>query len=305
MIFEKKWVGTLLSGLSLFFLLSCGREKHLNPLEKYQQGISIFEEGLISTKENHEGLSYISLEKEVVIFTRSDKNYKESGLFISKFLNNQWTPPEKLILTQSTYEAGITFSPDKSKAYFTNKFRLKNGDSTNLWNIWEIALEANYHFLKETAKPLESPINSEYQDCCLVMNANGNAYFSSNREGTWDIYSADYMNHSFENIQKLNHPINTNESGEWPSHINQSNSVLWFSSIRKYGLGGDDIYLSHKNNSSWQKPILLSDSINTKFYEDSYLITPDDNYFFFSSGRPFKEIKGINNIYLSKILEKE
>ncbi|MBO0323009.1 hypothetical protein J0X14_11940 [Muricauda sp. CAU 1633] len=274
--------------------------KPIDSLGQYQEGTHIFEEGLISTQENHEGLSYISPQKDVIIFTRSDKNYEQSGLYISRFLEGQWTVPTKIKLTESSYEAGIAFSPDKSKAFFTNKFKLKEGDSTNLWNIWEIELDEKYEFKKETAKPLVSPINSKYQDCCLTMNSNGNVYFSSNRDGTWDIYSAQYVNHSFERIEKLDHPINTNESGEWPSHISRSNSVLWFSSIRKSGIGGDDIYISHKSKGSWQEPILLNDSINSKFYEDSAFITADSSHFFFSSGKPFREINGMSNIYVSK-----
>lgn len=305
MILGKKWVGSVLLGIFLLPISSCGPGKSSDALLQYARGVTLFEEGLISTKENHEGLSYISPQKDVIIFTRSDKKYTKSNLYISRFSNNQWTPPTKLELTKSDYEAGIAFSPDYSKAFFTNKFQLKNGDSTNLWNIWEIEHDGKYHFLEKTAKPLGNPINSEYQDCCLTMNSNGSAYFSSNRDGTWDIYSADYVNHSFQNIQKLKHPINTDESGEWPSHINQANSVLLFSSIRKNGLGGDDIYMSHKKNGAWQKPILLGDSINSKFYEDSASVTLDSSYFFFSSGKPFDEIEGVNNIYISKIQPKK
>ncbi|WP_156102251.1 hypothetical protein [Muricauda sp. MAR_2010_75] len=298
-------MGTVLLGMFLFSMISCKKLSPLNPLGQYQEGIHIFEEGLISTQENQEGLSYISPQKDVIIFTRSDKNYEQSGLYISKFFKGQWTVPIKVNLTESSYEAGIAFSPDKSKAFFTNKFKIKEEDSTNLWNIWEIGLDGDYGFKKETAKPLKDPINSKNQDCCLTMNSNGDVYFSSNRDGTWDIYSADYVNHSFENIEKLDYPINTNESGEWPSHVNRANSVLWFSSIRKSGLGGDDIYVSHKRNDIWQEPILLSDSINSKFYEDSAFTTSDSTYFFFSSGKSFKEINGMNNIYVSKIhLEK-
>lgn len=260
--------------------------------------MKVFEEGLISTQENHEGLSHISKSKDLIIFTRSDKNFETSGLYISKYANDHWSVPGKLELTGSTYEAGISFSPKMDKAFFTNKSKLKNGDSTNLWNIWEVEVVHPYKFIPNTAKPVGGSINSEFQDCCLTLNSNGNVYFASDRDGSWDIYSAEYVDGTFKNVQKIGAPINLSTSGEWPSYVNDDNSVLYFSSIRKNGMGGDDIYVSHKKNGKWQEPKLLGNPINTTSYEDGFMPCPDGKYLFFSSWRNTSTSKGVSNIHV-------
>lgn len=304
MILEKEiiiaFVGTALLRLGAMTLLfiSCNTMAPLDSLIQYGATPQVFEEGLISTSENHEGLSYISKNKDLIFFTRSSKNFDESGIYISRFTNAKWEVPKKLVLTSSTYEAGIAFSPSMDKAFFTNKAKLKNGDSTDLWSIWEVDVARPYNFISETARPLGAPVNSKSQDCCLTINGNGRAYFSSNRDGTWDIYSADYVGNSFKNVKKMDAPINLPNSGEWPSHVSNDDSILYFSSIRESGFGGDDIYVSHKKNGKWQEPVLLKEPINTKYYEDGMISTIDGSHFFFSSWKSTAKSKNLSNIYI-------
>lgn len=296
------------SGLNLFKLLimffmflSCNNHRRTNSLDKYgNTGIEIFEKGIISTSGHHEGLSYLSPERDVAIFTRSTKNFSESGIYISKFSDNEWSTPEKINLGNGNYQAGLAFSPDGKKAFFTNKIAITDRDSTNLWNVWEIEVNDNLEFMEQTAKPITSTINSESQDCCLTMNSNGKAFFSSDRDGTWDIYTADYISGSFLNIQKLKPPINHVDSGEWPSYISENGRSLYFSSIRTNGFGGDDIYVSNFSEGSWQAPKLMNEPINSASYEDSAILTKDHQFLFFASWRDSEFSKGVSNIYIQK-----
>ncbi|MEO0573302.1 MAG: hypothetical protein AAF039_16465 [Bacteroidota bacterium] len=282
-------------------LQSCEHIKGKNSLDSYiGLDIAIFEEGIISTNDHHEGLSYISPNGDIAIFTRSAKDFSESALYLSRYSDNTWTSPQKIALGNGNYHAGLTFSPDGKKAFYTNKIAVKGRDSIDLWNVWEIEVKKDLEFLSQTAVPVSSMINSDRQDCCLTINSNGKTFFSSDRDGTWDVYTADYVDGSFVNIKKMKYPINRDDSGEWPSHISEDNSTLLFSSIRKNGLGGDDIYVSHFSEGSWQTPTLLNDSVNSKSYEDSAKFTYDNKFLFFASWRDSEFSKGVSNIYIKK-----
>jgi hypothetical protein len=132
------------------------------------------------------------------------------------------------------------------------------------------------------------------------MNSNGTVLFSSNREGSWDIYQANYKDGNFKNLKKLGTSINSNESDEWPSYISDDENTIFFSSIRKDGFGGDDLYYSLKENSKWSQAKIFNDKFNSSSYEDGAFITKDKKYLFFSSWKTTSFSDKVSNIYLKK-----
>jgi hypothetical protein len=99
----------------------------------------------------------------------------------------------------------------------------------------------------------------------------GNIYVSKYKQGKWTP------------IEKLNENINTRF---WESHasISKDGTKLFFSSNRKGGFGGLDIYVSERfPEGDWQTPVLLGPSINSKYNEDTPFITEDGKKLYFSS----------------------
>jgi hypothetical protein len=283
----------------LLLFQSCKYLKKEPSLEKYGN-IEIFEKGTISTQHYHEGLSFISPRRDFLIFTRSTKDFTESGIYTSKYQNKTWSQAKKIDLGKGNYDAGWTFAPDGKKAFFTKKVFVEGRKSGDLWNIWEIKVNEDFEFLSETVKLVEDQINSNAKDCCLTMDSMGNAFFSSDRDGSWNMYSANYSNGTFSNINKLKYPLNKDDSGEWPSYFDENTSSLFFSSIRKNGHGGDDIYVAKLTNGTWEEPILLDQPVNSTSYEDSARLTEDNGYLFFSSWRDSEFSTGVSNIYIKK-----
>ncbi len=288
-------------GLMIFVLFSCC-SKNTHPLIQYADGnLQVFEKGIISTDANHEGISFISKDYDEIIFTRSSKGFKTSQLLYSKFKNGIWSTPKAISMTDSNYEAGIAFSPDMEKAFFTNKAPIKNKAFNDEWNIWQVDVASTQDYKKNSVRPVEVPVNSDSMDCCVTMNSNGTTLFSSNRDGTWDIYKATYKNGGFENIKKLSGAINSNIYDEWPSFINDEENIVFYSSIRKDGFGGDDLYYSKYDNGKWSKAELFDDKFNSSSYEDGAFITKDGEYLFFSSWKPTSFSKEVSNIYIKRI----
>lgn len=100
--------------------------------------------------------------------------------------------------------------------------------------------------------------------------------------GSCDIYVAQKQGDSWGSPINLNSPINTRAWESQPS-ISADGNTLYFSSNRKGGYGGYDIWKSTLTDKGWSEPENLGPTINTPYDEQSPFIHPDDNTLYFSS----------------------
>lgn len=99
----------------------------------------------------------------------------------------------------------------------------------------------------------------------------GNLYISNLKDGIWTP------------LEKLGSNINTRY---WESHgtLTKDGKSLYFTSNRKGGYGGLDIYISHKlDDGTWGKPENLGKKINSQYNEDTPFLTEDEEKLYFSS----------------------
>lgn len=285
-------------------LISCKGTKEKQPFSNTVTQPQLLAPNIISSANFHEGVSSYDSDEQIIYFTRSDKDFKTSALYSSKFENgNIWSEPKILSFSGEHYDAGLSFYPDKETAYFTSKRNPFKEGLSKEWNIWKVEKTNGKWGIP---KALAEPINSESSECCFTINEKGQAFFSSNRDGSWDIYQINISSDGFYGLKKLSKDINS-KNGEWPGFINSQGSLLVFSSIRKSGVGGDDLYITKKNEDLWSKPMLLDSIINSKSYEDSPLITQDSEFLLFSSWKKTEFSNGVSNIYyfpINKNLEK-
>jgi tetratricopeptide (TPR) repeat protein len=105
----------------------------------------------------------------------------------------------------------------------------------------------------------------------------------------------------WSNLVKLNDNINTKY---WESHasISHDGKKLYFTSNRKGGYGGLDIYVSDRDSTGdWGPAINLGPIINTKYNEESPFLGKDDKTLFFSSSGHYN--MGGYDIFYSTLLE--
>ncbi len=112
-----------------------------------------------------------------------------------------------------------------------------------------------------------------------------------------DIYSSKMEDGTWTTAEKLNKNINTKY---WESHasISPDGKTLYFTSNRKEGYGGLDIYKSEWNEAigDWGPAVNLGPTVNTQFNEDTPYLTEDGKTLYFSS-QGHKNMGGFDIFY--------
>ncbi|MFP4047181.1 MAG: OmpA family protein [Bacteroidales bacterium] len=107
---------------------------------------------------------------------------------------------------------------------------------------------------------------------------------SSRYKGDLYISKFDKENNQWKEPEKLGKNINTN-NWETHGHLCNDGKTLYFTSNRKEGMGGLDIYVSHYNedNKEWGPAKNLGENINTPYNEETPFLTDDEEEIYFSS----------------------
>jgi len=114
-----------------------------------------------------------------------------------------------------------------------------------------------------------------------------------------DLYVSYRRNSTWTKAEPLNKNINTKADETWAC-ISSDGQTLWFSSSRKGGYGGLDLYYSRRDNSlQWGKARNAGNIINTPFDEESPCLTDNGQILFFSSKGHYS-MGGFDIFYTSK-----
>lgn len=222
-----------------------------------------------------------------VWFSRADASFTTSAVLSCKPQNDTCIDLRPALPHASDYDAGATFGVGGRSLIFTSK---RKGLS-DAWNLWQSQFNGTAW---SAPSPLAGPINSSAADCCAVIAADGSLFFASERAGTWDIYAAPASGGGYAAPVKL--PASVNSEGmEWPAWISADGSTLLFSSIRKGGLGGDDIYVSCRVGGGWTEARNIGPTVNSAAFEDTPRI--DAGYLYFSSTRARGDGDASANVY--------
>ena len=154
-------------------------------------------------------------------------------------------------------------------------------------SFWE---SADIIFMSEKKKgSWSSPI-----DISADLASDGNSYASSLtddgkslyliKRGQYnsDICVSNFSGKKWEAMFPLSSKINSRDH-EIDAFVTFDGKTLYFASNRKDGMGGYDLYKSMLTENDWDIPVNLGNIINTEFNEGNPYITPDNNYFIFSS----------------------
>lgn len=228
----------------------------------------------------------------------SSKNVKSKwtgqkcfDLFYSKKTEaGNWLDPEPLAgnINGIYNEGPAVFNADNNVIYFSrnsmedNKLT-KNAKDVNVVKIYKGILENN-----EWNTVGELSFNSnDYSVAHPALSKDGNTiYFVSDMPwgyGGSDIYKVRYINGRWSKPENLGAEINTSGNEMFPFVI--GDSMLYFSSDTRIGLGGLDIYLSELKDDKWGVAQNMGYPINTSSDDFGFITDDKRRTGFFTSNR--------------------
>ena len=229
----------------------------------------------------------------------AELNLKETFLANPVPFNPQ--PARNLNTRWDEYLAALT--PDGSSIYFTRRSKKKNkydGPGAQLRSVEEFssAVSTGEHqgmpaFEEGTA--LEAPFNTQYNEGGPSITADNRFMVFTICERNpktgaqnCDLYYTTYEYGVWNGIRPMPEGINRPESWESQPTISPNGDILYFTSDRKGGYGGLDLYRSTKDaNGNWGVQENLGAAVNTKKNEKSPFIHPDsESLYFASDGHP-------------------
>lgn len=137
----------------------------------------------------------------------------------------------------------------------------------------------------QKAKKMDNAINSDYMEESVGLSADGQKLFiyADNISSSGDLLSSTLTGKRWSAPTSIGEYVNSKQL-EKGATMTPDGDILYFSSDRKGGYGGFDIYKSQKlPTGDWGIPTNLGPVINTKYDEDAPLIFPDASTLYFSS----------------------
>jgi outer membrane protein OmpA-like peptidoglycan-associated protein len=192
-------------------------------------------------------------------------------------------------LNTKVHEAIVTFSQDESKIYFTRNQIADTEHSSVKATGLEIVYansEAGDRWGDLQLLPFNSP---KYSIAHPSLSPDGTMlFFSSDMPGGFggkDIWITTFELDHWTNPVNLGPLVNTEGDEMFPFY--HPSGKLYFSSDGQVGMGGQDIFITEPNKAGvWANVRNIGTPINTAFDDYGIIISPEEDYGYFTSTRP-------------------
>lgn len=206
-------------------------------------------------------------------------------LFYKRNAQDEWIGPEVAPFSGRYSDADPFFSPDGQKIYFISKRPLDATSSEPKdFDIW-MTERSNTGWTE--AKNLDPPINTDRNEYYVSVTNDGSIFYSAEYEGgigRGDIYEAKQLDGTYV-VENLGPMVNS-PTGEGDPYVSPDGKMLIFMSWgRPDDLGRGDLYISFKENGAWTQAVNLGEKINSSQFEYCPMLSPDGQYFFWTSYR--------------------
>ena len=245
----------------------------------------------------------LTVDGQVLLFTRrlpmSEPLDEQEDFYVSQFddKTKTWKPAKAMPpnINTSWNEGAPTISGDGKKIIFvacTDNSGVNYG--ANRTGKGSCDLFITEKIGNQWTNPINLPggVNTSNWETQPSLSADGKTlYFIRairSREGrsNSDIYVSELQSNGlWTEATRLSNTINSSQNEE-SVQIHPDGKTLYFASRGHVGLGGSDLFVSQLNEQGqWSKPVNLGYPINTRFDENSLLVSAQGNIAFFASDR--------------------
>lgn len=219
-----------------------------------------------------------------LIFTKRYKSesklYLEEKVFASAMFDSLWSIPRLFIENYDDIGA-VNMSSDGREIYFSGSGW---SDGLGSCDIYCLKFNDGKWSIPQNVKNINT---SEWESQPCISNDGKELYFvrRNRRGGASDIYvSLRDDNGNWMKPEKLNSNINTS-GDEMAPFIHYDGKSLYFSSNNHLGMGGYDLFVSHRIDNEWSEPKNLGYPLNTHGDEINLVISNDAKKSYMSAVR--------------------
>jgi Tol biopolymer transport system component len=210
------------------------------------------------------------------IYFLTGSGFEMEVVMETHFVDGSWSRPEVAPFSGFFRMESPSISPGGSRFFFDKP----HGAETDIWVMDKT--ETGW----SEARDLGAPVNRQgFRQYGPSATADGNLYFSSNRDGRMSIYCSRPVGGKYTEPEKLGDAVN--QYAALQPAIASDESFLIFCSNRPGGQGGEDLHVSFRENGMWTPARNLGPKINSRAFDRRPVLSPDGKYLFFTSGRGF------------------
>jgi hypothetical protein len=227
-----------------------------------------------------------------------------SVIVVTRFEEGFWRYPEVVSFSGQHFDSSPFVSYGGEYLYFASNRPADEFDDILDWNIWRSSRMTDkkwdepdlLSFCSETRNEMSVSIDREGE---LFFYADYSSGTISSERDSFDIYSVKMLeNGEWGEPEKLGAGVNTSATEQTPA-ISPDGVRLVFSSVRKDGFGGEDLYVSYRSDDGWSEAQNLGEFVNSATNECCPVFTSDGKLLLFTSfvkkAKPdrlnYKEIK--------------
>ncbi|MBN2890663.1 MAG: PD40 domain-containing protein [Bacteroidales bacterium] len=253
-----------------------------------------------------ENSACFSFDGKTIYFVRgktNDPKTSNSDIYVTRFVNNKWTDPEKLpdIINSPKDEDGVFIHPDGRTLYFSS---LGHGTMGG-YDIFKSVKDNNGNWTKPVN--MGYPINSPDDDIYFVLSADGKTgYYSSvrqNSEGFSDLYKIEFL-------KEKEVPVDTVVADNDTIEVVQDNETVYLTLVTGMvydGISLDPVEAEIKIYDNATDSLILVTNSDSK--EGTYIVTlpsgtnygmnvTADNYLFHSENFDLPKDEAFQRIIL-------
>jgi len=242
-----------------------------------------------------EYINFVNEDRSRLLFTRKflvEKAGQKGGYYKELFYETdrgeggQWQTPVQMSFpwAKGLNMGGLSLSVDKQQMYFTACYWPGNYGSCDIYR--------SNLYGKQWLPPthLGRAVNSRSWDSQACISSNGRLLFFASRrkggKGGSDIWMSQRDSiGNWSPAVNLGDSINT-QGNEMAPFLHPDGQTLYFSSNGRSGMGGYDLYISHRNlNGQWSTAKNLGYPVNTNADELNLFVSIDGNHAWLSSNR--------------------
>jgi WD40 repeat protein len=252
----------------------------------------LFAEGVVCTGD-YESYPAFAPGGRTLYFVKSTPDDRLGTIVYTRFADGGWTIPRVASFSGKFADADPFIAPDGKKLYYASRrppedyIGAEGVDNMNLWVVDRVT-DTTWSVPKSLGPAVNGPANETFP----TLAADGTLYFASDRaggKGGVDLWRSRLVSGAYGAPENLGDSVNTAANEIEPLIAPDQSWLVFAARGRADGRGGADLYVSRPRAAGWSRPRDLGDPIDSPEDDFSPHLSPDGEYFFWTSCRSFAD----------------